>query len=288
MKMNLPKTGPKTRLALLAGVGLSLMAGVVVSQTQPLPAVEWDVRRLDTLDRNVRRLERALTQRNSVGQPVLVEPDPEVVQLQAQVGGMDRRLSDLEQTVQRMNADNERLTFQLDERGREAQGLRATLGRAETRIKALEDAAAAQAAQAAQAQAAAEAAARANPDEALAAAVALLASDPARGAEALEDVSTQWPGTPQGREASWRLGDARRAGNDHAAAVQAYAAALRDWPTAAWAGETTIKLARSLVATRRNAQACAALAEFNRRYAASASVQLKGVATRTGTEARCS
>ena len=284
MKMKLPQIGPKTRMALLAGVGLSLVAGVAVSQTHPLPAVEWDVRRLDTLDRTGRRLERALTQRNSVGQPVLVEPDPEVVQLQAQVAGMDRRMGDLEQTVQRMNADNERLTFQLDERGREAQGLRTSLGRAETRIKALEDAAVAQAAQA---QAAAEAA-QADPDTALASAVALAASDPARGAEALADVAGRWPTEPQGREASWRLGDLERAGNDHAAAVQAYAAALRDWPTASWAGETTVKLARSLVATRRNAQACAALAEFNRRYAASASASLKSVATRTGTEARCS
>ena len=286
--MKLPKIGNRTRAALLAGVGLSLAAGVVVSQTQPLPAVEWDVRRLDTLDRNVRRLERALTQRNSVGQPVLVEPDPEVIQLQAQVSTMDRRLGDIEQTVQRMNADNERLTFQLDERGRDAQTLRAALGRAETRIKALEDAAAAQAAAAARAQAEAEAAARANPDEALAAAVALVATDRAAGISALEDVVERWPTAPQGREAGWRLGDARRAAEDHPGAVQAYAAALRDWPTAPWAGETTIKLARSLVATRRNAQACAALAEFNRRYAASASAQLKTVATRTGTEARCS
>ena len=286
--MKLPKIGNRTRAALLAGVGLSLAAGVVVSQTQPLPAVEWDVRRLDTQDRNVRRLERALTQRNSVGQPVLVEPDPEVVQLQAQVRGMDRRMGDLEQTVQRMNADNERVTFQLDERTREAQTLRTSLGRAETRIKALEDAAAAQAAAAARAQAEAAAAARANPDEALAAAIALVATDRAAGIAALEDVVEAWPTAPQGREAGWRLGDARRAAEDHPGAVQAYAAALRDWPTAPWAGETTIKLARSLVATRRNAQACAALAEFNRRYAASASAQLKTVATRTVTEARCS
>lgn len=288
MKMKSPKIGNRTRVVLLAGVGLSLAAGVVVSQTQPLPAVEWDVRRLDTLDRNVRRLERALTQRNSVGQPVLVEPDPEVIQLQAQVSTMDRRLGDIEQTFQRMNADNERLTFQLDERARDAQTLRAALGRAETRIKALEDAAAAQAAAAARAQAEAEAAARADPDAALAAAVALVATDRAAGIEALEQVAATWPTEAQGREAGWRLGDARRSGDDHPGAVQAYAAALRDWPTAPWAGETTIKLARSLVATRRNSQACAALAEFNRRYAASASAQLKSIATRTGTEARCS
>ncbi|MGQ2992302.1 MAG: tol-pal system protein, partial [Brevundimonas sp.] len=157
MKIKRPHLSPLARNILLGGVAVSLLAGVAVSQVAPLPAVEWDVRRLDTLDRNVRRLERALTQRNAVGQPVLVEPDPEVIQLQSQVAAVDRRIADLEQTVQRMNADNERLTFQLDERGRETETLRTGLTRAETRIKSLEDAAAAQAAAAAAAAAAQQA-----------------------------------------------------------------------------------------------------------------------------------
>ena len=49
----------------LAAVGLGLIGGAVIAQTQPLPAIQWDVRRLDNLDRNVRRLERALIQRNN-------------------------------------------------------------------------------------------------------------------------------------------------------------------------------------------------------------------------------
>lgn len=291
MKIKLLNLSPVARNILLGGVAVSLLAGVAVSQVAPLQAVEWDVRRLDTLDRNVRRLERALTQRNAAGQPVLVEPDPEVIQLQSQVAGVDRRLGDLEQTVQRMNADNERLTFQLDERGREAETLRAGLTRAEARIKALEDARAAQAAAAA---AAAEQAAQepasptGNAAGDLAAAVRLVATDREAGAEALEAVVAAWPDTPQGREAGYRLGDALRADNDHAGAVQAYAGALRDWPTTPWAGEVTLRLARSLVATNRNAQACAALAEFNRRYAGTASAALKGVATQVGAQARCS
>lgn len=290
MKIKRPNLSPLARNILLGGVAVSLLAGVAVSQVAPLPAVEWDVRRLDTLDRNVRRLERALTQRNAVGQPVLVEPDPEVIQLQSQVAAVDRRIADLEQTVQRMNADNERLTFQLDERGREAETLRTGLTRAETRIKSLEDASAAQAAAAAAAQQAAAQPPSTTGNAAgdLAAAVRLVATDRAAGMEALEDVAAAWPDTPQAREAAYRLGDARRTGNDHAGAVQAYAAALKDWPTAPWAGEITLRLARSLVATNRNAQACAALAEFNRRYSASASAALKGVATQVGAQARCS
>lgn len=288
------KIRPLHRSLLLAGVCVSLVAGVAVSQVAPLPAVQWDVRRLDTLDRNVRRLERALTQRNSVGQPVLVEPDPEVVQLQSQVALMDRRLGDIEQTVQRMNADNERLTFQLDERARDAATLRTGLTRAEARIRTLEDGLAAQAEAQAAALAAAQQAsagpgpASGDPAAELAAAIRLVASDRQAGSQALEAVAETWPDTPQGREASYRLGDARRAANNHAGAVQAYAASLRDWPTAPWAGEVTLRLARSLVATNRNAQACSALAEFNRRYAASASAGLRGVAAQVSSQARCS
>src|SRR5690606_29418931 len=55
-------------------LGLALVGGgaVAVAQTAPLEPIQWDRRRLEQLDRNVRRLERALTQRNAAGQPVLV------------------------------------------------------------------------------------------------------------------------------------------------------------------------------------------------------------------------
>ena len=124
-----------------AAVGVLLIGGgAVAQQAQPniMERTEWDNRRLDQLDRNVRRLERALTQRNAAGQPVLVEPDPEVVTLQGQFALMDRRLGDLEATVRRINGDNERLTFQLDEATRDNQALQTRLRDAEARIQKLE------------------------------------------------------------------------------------------------------------------------------------------------------
>ncbi len=93
-----------TKPAVLTAIGLTLIGGAVVAQVQPMEPIQWDKRRLDQLDRNVRRLERALTQRNAAGQPVLVELDPEVVALQGQVSILERRLGDVEQTFQRMNA----------------------------------------------------------------------------------------------------------------------------------------------------------------------------------------
>lgn len=276
---------PSSRFILLATAGVCLLAGgVAVSQVAPLPATQWDNRRLEQLDRNVRRLERALTQRNAVGQPVIVELDPEVVTLQGQVAQMDRRLGDIEQTVRQVNGELERTTFQLDESTRANATLRTQLTAVEARLKTAEDARAAVAAAAA---AAPVAGASPTGDAVADLAAARALTDPAQSASALEAVANNWDGTPSGREASWRLGDIRRAANDHASAVQLYATALNGWPTAPWAGETTLKLARALVATDRAPQACAALGEFNRRYAASASTALKAIATQVGGQARC-
>ncbi len=275
------------RTLALAAVATGVIGGAVVAQTQPLPAIQWDVRRLDNLDRNVRRLERAITQRNAQGEPVLVESDPELVALQGRVSQMDRRLQDMEQTVQRVNGDLERLTFQLDESDSDNAALRARLADAEGRLRTIEQTREAEEAAAREAE---EAATRSPTGDAvadLAAARALLATDPARGRAALELVASTWADTPSGREAVWRIGDVIRAGGDQAGAVQQYATALQGWPTAPWAGEVTLKLARGLEATNRDAQACAALGEYDRRYAASSTPALRQIAVDTRTRAAC-
>jgi len=192
---------------------------------------------------------------------------------------MDRRLQDMEQTVQRINNDLERSGFQLDESGRDNAALRERLTDADNRIRAIED----------------KLREPPPPPEPvsptgnavgdLAAARAL--TDPARGAPALEAVITNWPGTPQAREAGWRLGDLRRSGDDLPAAIQAYAGALNGWPTAPWAGEVTLKLAGALEAEDRTTQACGALGEFNRRYSATASQALKTIASQIRGRAGC-
>lgn len=279
----------RLRAVSAAALGLSLIAGALAAggavawQAQPniMERTQWDNRRLEQLDRNVRRLERALTQRNAAGQPVLVEPDPEVVALQGRVDLMDRRLSDIEATVRRINADNERLTFQLDESQRDNTALRSRLADAETRLQKLET----------QAELNAPIVADSPTGDAgrdLAAAVTLLGQDRPRGERALETLVAAWPDTPQAREANSRLGDLRVSANDKAGAVPYYAAALKDWPRIGWAAETTLKLADALIATDRKTQGCAALSEFNRRYAETASATLKTRAGQMRTAAGCS
>ncbi|MNQ67236.1 tol-pal system protein YbgF [compost metagenome] len=274
-----------TKTAAMTAIGLTLIGGAVVAQVAPMEAVQWDKRRLDQLDRNVRRLERALTQRNAAGQPVLVEPDPEVVALQGQLQIMDRRLSDLEQTFQRVNADGERLTFQLDEATRDnaalSRRLRDLEGRVERAEKAAEE----------EAELNGPIVANSPTGDAaqdLTAALRLLGIDGPRGQRALETVIVTWPNTPQSREANSRLGDLHVAARDNAAAVPAYAAALNGWPRTPWAPETTLKLAEALRATDRATQACGALTEFTRRYAETATAAQKTRATQLRTRANCS
>lgn len=276
---------PFSKSAALTAIGLTLIGGAVVAQVAPMEPVQWDKRRLDQLDRNVRRLERALTQRNAAGQPVLVEPDPEVVAMQGQLQIMDRRLADVEQTFQRMNADSERLTFQLDEATRDnaalSRRLRDLEGRVERAEKAAEE----------EAELNGPIVANSPTGDAaqdLTAALRLLGTDGVRGQRALETVIVTWPNTPQSREASSRLGDLHVAARDNAAAVPAYAAALNGWPRTPWAPETTLKLAEALRATDRATQACGALTEFTRRYAETATAAQKTRATQLRTRANCS
>ena len=241
------------------------------------------------LAQHVRRLERALLQRNNqVGEPMLVESDPELIALQGRVSQMDRRLQDMEATVQRVNGDLERLTFQLDESDRDNAALRARLNDADARVERIESAAQESARAAA---AAAEEAARGprspTGDAASDLAAARALTDAAVSRAALEAVATNWPNTPSGKEAVWRIGDIIRASGDQAGAVQQYATALSGWPTLPWAGEVTLKLARGLEATNRDAQACAALGEYVRRYERTSTPALRAIATDTRTRAAC-
>jgi len=280
LKLSSPRARALMTTVATTVVGFALIGGVVIAQTTPMEPIQWDKRRLEQLDRNVRRLERAVTQRNAAGQPVLVEPDPELVALQGRVAAMDRRLGDLEDTFRRVNADNERMTFQLDETQRDNTALRARLVDAEGRIETLETAAELNAPIVANSP-------TGNAAGDLAAAVQLLGSDKPRGARALETVVATWPDTNHAREANSRLGDLRVGANDKAGAVPYYAAALKDWPRIGWAANTTLNLADALIATDRETQGCAALAEFNRRYAEAASAALKTRAGQIRTSAGC-
>ena len=275
-----------SRNAILTAVGIAFIIGTtaVVAQTTPMEPIQWDKRRLDQLDRNVRRLERAVTQRNAAGQPVLVETDPEVVALQGRVGLMDRRLQDVESTVQRLNGEIERLTFSLDETRRDNTALGGRVRDAEGRVRAMEQAAAREVELNS---AIPSTSPTGDPGRDLTAAVRLAATDPAMGDRALQTVTLAWPDTPQAREAFSRIGDLRVSDGDFDNAVRAYSSAIRGWPTTPWAAATTLELANALNSADRKTDACGALTEFANRYAATATVAQRTRATDLGTRFAC-
>ena len=270
--------------ALATALGIALIGGTVVAQTQTMEPIIWDKRRLDQLDRNVRRLERALTQRNAAGQPVIMETDPEVIVLQGQFATMERRQQDLEQSLRQVNGELERMGFELDEAKRDNGILRNRLNDANARIDTVE--------RTAREQAELNAPIAANsPTGAattdLAAAVRLLSSNPARGARALEVLLVTWPDAPEAREASYRLGDMSMAASDEERALDDYALALRGWPTAPWAADATLKLTSLLIGADEKTRACGALGEFTRRYATAATAAQRTRAGELKTLAGC-
>jgi TolA-binding protein len=274
----------RSKKAVLTAIGLALIAGTTLAQTATPEPIQWDKRRLEQLERNVRRIDRALNQASAAGEPVILQTDPEVLALQGRVSTLDRRLDDVEATLQRVNGDVERLTFQLDESTRDNAALRARLTDTDRRLKTFEDAARAEA------ELNAPITAHSPTGDAaqdLALTVRMVTAEPARGARALETVVVTWPDTPQAREANLALGDMRATANDLAGAVQAYAAALSGWPRTPWAAEATIKLATALEASDRDTQACGALGEFTRRYAEGATPALRTRATQVKTRAGC-
>ena len=229
----------RSRKAVAIIAGLTLLAGgagVVVAQSAQEPII-WDKRRLDQLDRNVRRLERALYQRNAAGQPLLVEPDPEVIALRGQVNGMERRLSDLEATLQRVNADLARSTLALDEASSATDGLRERLLDSEGRITKLEGQISALEA----ARAAEPVSESGSSSEDFAAAMRdLNQGDYEAAHRRLEDFVEVWPDADETPQAWYRLAETRAAGDDLDGAIAAYAFALDGWPRNDWAASLTV------------------------------------------------
>lgn len=287
-----PRRNPRLNRAFATGIGIALIGGTVVAQTVTPPAIAWDARKLERLDRNVRKLERALTQRNAAGDPVIIEPDAEVVALMGRIDLMDRRLSDLESTLVRANGSLEDAASDLAAAQRANRDLTGRLDALTRRVAELEAA-----------RAEVEAAARSGgaPGGGLTPrspsgsetgdfdAAMRLMRDGNYGAagQAFELFIVTWPDSTRRGEAHYRLAETRFIAEDEAGAAQAYAVALMGWPTTPWAADATVKLAESLLATERTPQACQALGEFDRRYASGAAAAVHTRAQQVRARARC-
>ncbi|MFT3996246.1 MAG: tetratricopeptide repeat protein [Asticcacaulis sp.] len=254
------------------------------------PPTEWDKKRLERLDRNVRKLERTIagyenkTGKNA-GPPILIEPDPEVVALQATVELLSRKQEEQSQQITALTRQLEEASYANRQLGEKNAGLEARIGTLVQRLDLTE-------------------AHLKDVDAALAGppppppttgtaegdfnqAYDLLTNGNMDDAErAFDEFTSKWASAPQAAEAWFRLGQIRTVKGDISGSVAAYATSLKGWPKTTWAPEATVKLANALSASD-PAKSCVALTEFNKRYATGASAAIKSQAKALSTKGKC-
>lgn len=260
---------------------IAAAGGAVLAQSEGPPVIEWDKRRLERLERNVRKLENQLgrANRDPNQPPTIIEPDPEVLALQARVAEMSMAQRDLEDTLRRITGQLETSGFDLAEARREQLELRNEVGPLRTRIAELET----RLALLEQANVAVG-----DPQADYDAALKLM-NDGAytEASQAWEAFVEKYPEAEQTPEALYRLGESLYVRDEPALAAAAYARSLRGWPKTTWAAEATLKLATSLANIGRNNEACAAAAEFDKRYAETSSARARARSESVKTRAKC-
>ena len=113
------------------------------------------------------------------------------------------------------------------------------------------------------------------------------AGDQVGASNAFQDFIARYPTNARAPEAYYWLGESYYAQRGWQNATAAYAGALRNRPTTAWAPAAMVRLAQSLTQSNQAAQACAALAEYDQRYAARAAAAVKTNAEAVRKRARC-
>lgn len=273
---------PVRRLALTA-VLLVLAAAPSAAQTpmdDPLDA--RDARRVDRMEKVVRELRDIVFKGQKTGVPVVVQP----ADTDQRLLDLSNRISDLEQSLRRINASMETTAHGLEMTKREnadlkqqVQALTEKLAAAEQKVTDLTSPP--------EPPPEAEPAKPADPAEAFAAARALMQDgDNAAAEAAFEAYLQEYPDGPRNAEARYWLGKAQTARGAHARAATAYIGAIRGWPKTGWAPDAVVELARSLVALKKTEDACQTLAELPKRYP-KAPAAVTNRAKATATQAKC-
>ena len=253
----------------------------------PTNGTVWDVKKLQQLDRDVRKLERSVSRvENKQNPPILIEPDPEVVALQATVDSLSRKLDDNANTITR-------LTGQLEESQHQNQVMQqqvsALMARTDTLVKRadlteahLKDV------DVALAPPPPPPPSKGDAESDFEQAFNLLTSGQVDDAErAFTAFTTTWPESSQLPEAWFRLGQIHMMKKDSSGAVAAYATALKGWPKTSWAPEATVKLAAALSDSNRPTEACQALTQFDRVYGKMAAAENKALAKDLKAKNKC-
>ena len=272
-----------TVLVLSAAIGGSALGVTALAQT-PMPMDEDPLddrsrKRLDRMEKVVRELRAIVFQGRDTGQPVIVQ----TADTPAMVQSLAQRVTDLEQTLTRLNHQNETLIYELDQARKQLEASQAQVQTLSSRLAPLESIAAAQALAAEQeATLAAQ-----DPDEAFANAAALMNGGDFDGAEAaLADFVSRHPGHAKAAEANYMLGQAYAVRSAHNEAAAALIESIRGYPKTSWAPDAMAELSRELIALKRAKDACATLDALKAKYPkAPAAVTKKAAAARA--QAKC-
>ncbi len=253
----------------------------------PTNATVWDAKKLLQLDRDVRKLERSVARvENKASPPILIEPDPEVVALQATVDNLSRKQDDQSDAITRLTGELEQSQHQNQVLSQQVAALSARLDvltkRADVTDAHLKDV------DVALAPPPPPPTSTGDPETDFEQAFNLMTSGQIDDADrAFEAFTTTWPEAPQLPEAWFRLGQIRTMKQDNSGAVAAYASALKGWPKTSWAPEATVKLADALTSTNRPTEACQALSQFDKLYAKQATSDNKTLAKTLKTKNNC-
>lgn len=262
-------------------LALALTALPVAAQTpmeDPLDA--RDARRVDRMEKVVRELRDIVFKSQRTGAPVVVQP----ADTDARMAELGNRISDLEQSLTRINGSVESATYELELAKRENQTLKAQVRDLNDRLAVAEKSVAPPPPPEPPPE---EATRAATPQEAFTAARQLMLSGDYGAAEqAFAAYVQDYPEGPRIAEARYWWGKTLTARSAHAQAATAYIGAIRGWPQTTWAPDAVVELARSLVALKKPTDACQTLAELPKRYPkAPATVTSRAAATRT--QAKC-
>ncbi len=255
---------------------------------QPTDNTVWDAKRLQKLDRNVRKLERSVARvENKKGAPpILIEPDPEVVALQATVDSQARKLDQqagsittLIGQVEDLQHQNQLLQQALNNQNARMDTLTKRADLADAHIKDLETQLAPP-----PPPPASTGSAQGDFDQAFNLMTSGQTDDAGRAFEAF---TTTYPQATQTPEAWFRLGQVRAMKSDPSGAVSAFATSLKGWPKTSWAPEATVRLAQALNDTNRPADVCASLTQFDKVYAKLATNEMRNQAKALKDKNRC-
>ena len=242
---------------LVAGV---LAAGPALAQTSMNDPLDVrDAKRVDRMEKVVRELRAIVFQLRDTGKPVVVQPADTDARLQ----DLANRISDLEQSLTRINGSFDSSAHELDQARRANADLQAQVKALSDRLAAVEQ----QAAAAAAPPAPVAPAAQASPSEAFSKARELMLAGDYDAAESAFAAYVQtYPDAPRTPEARYWWGKTLSVKGAQAQAASAYIGAIGGWPKTSWAPDAVSELARSLVALKKPQDACAALAELGKRY----------------------